>query len=407
MSGSQQRAGVSERLASLDVDSVFVYVGDAVRLDDTPQLVTDRGVTLNTVAASTHSPTSFASLVTGRHPPGHGVEFFQHSIDGSVFRLFDLDDVETLFVNSVSDGAGNDPIFDVLGVDPVHNVDPLECVSEPFAVMERGPGGHAPYGDYDGTAKEYFGDRGHLSDAEIRAEYETALTADAELFERRLETLREFGRLEDTLVVYTSDHGELLGEGGGVGHNFPMRPELVYVPTVFVHPELQSECSEVLMRHVDLLPTVLSALGRTDAARSLDGQAIQNRDRDRPDPPGLTFYDRSYPTRRLPGLSGTLSYRGAWDGSGGHVYAESSLADRLAVYASKLAAGAKSSFLRRRPVVALRSFLRGDHTYGSPSFDRDHGEELLETAESESRSTSRRDLSEAQRQQLRDLGYVE
>jgi hypothetical protein len=142
-------------LGTLNIQNVFVYVGDAVRWDFRPSAVTDRGSTYRTVAASIHSPTSFATLVTGRHPPAHGVSSFENRLPESVPRLFDLEGYETRFVNSVIEQQdGTDPIFSVLDVEPTHTK-PFENLSEPFISIERGPGGHAPYTGTE-TAREYF-----------------------------------------------------------------------------------------------------------------------------------------------------------------------------------------------------------------------------------------------------------
>lgn len=69
--------------------------------------------------------------------------------------------------------------------------------------------------------------------------------------------------LDETLLVFTSDHGELLGEDGRVSHLTPVYPEVVCVPTLFVHPDFpdEDEVEQTFMGRVDLLPTVLSALG--------------------------------------------------------------------------------------------------------------------------------------------------
>ncbi|MFB6225037.1 MAG: sulfatase-like hydrolase/transferase, partial [Candidatus Paceibacteria bacterium] len=61
-------------------------------------------------------------------------------------------------------------------------------------------------------------------------------------------------------MIFCSDHGEFLGESGLVGHGSPLRSESVYVPTVFIHPDISHTGREGLMRHIDLYPTILAAL---------------------------------------------------------------------------------------------------------------------------------------------------
>jgi len=113
----------TEALSRLDVSNVFIYVGDAVRDDFTPEQISSRGVHLRTIAASTHSPTSFASLMTGRYPPRHGVSSFSDQIDSTIPRLLDFESVGTRFLNSIFEhateehGHNVDPIYSVLNAD--------------------------------------------------------------------------------------------------------------------------------------------------------------------------------------------------------------------------------------------------------------------------------------------------
>ncbi len=85
------------------------------------------------------------------------------------------------------------------------------------------------------------------------------------------------GREEPTLIVFTSDHGEALGEHGELTHGLFAYESTLKVPLVLwgagVEPGLDSRSA----RHVDLLPTVLESLGFQPATdlpgRSLFGPA--------------------------------------------------------------------------------------------------------------------------------------
>jgi arylsulfatase A-like enzyme len=50
--------------------------------------------------------------------------------------------------------------------------------------------------------------------------------------------LEQMGLLEDTVVVFCADHGELLGEDGYLGHSFGLREPLLHVPLVVHAPGL-------------------------------------------------------------------------------------------------------------------------------------------------------------------------
>ncbi|HWE34953.1 MAG TPA: sulfatase [Isosphaeraceae bacterium] len=79
-----------------------------------------------------------------------------------------------------------------------------------------------------------------------------------------LDALRRLGRLDDTLVVFTGDQGEPLGEHGYVRRFRPwLYEELVHTPLILRLPRAEFGGTRHLglVQSVDLLPTVLSALG--------------------------------------------------------------------------------------------------------------------------------------------------
>lgn len=392
-----------DKLADLDISNVFIYVGDAVRWDYTPPTLLDQGISCKSIAASIHSPTSFATLATGVHPPNHGVYEFTHQLNEEVNSIFDIPDVDTRFVNSVRDQpSGEDPIFSVLNVEDTEEPTPFESISEPFVVMERGPGGHAPYGDFEGTAWEYFEQLQGKSISTIKTEYEQSVVDDKALFDRRVQELSDRGLLADTLIVYTSDHGELLGENGLLGHNGPMLPALIEVPTVFIHPSLPDESlTEGVFRHIDLLPTVLDMVGVNNA--SLDGKSIC---KSWPLGPGLSFYRVGYPTYNVPGLSGYLEYEGVWDWDGGHIFTNTSFSERLAIFCGKVIRSPKRHFLRRNIFDSMWSYMAGDKTYGKPTIGLSESRELLELVRMEAVESARLDLSKRAEEHLHDLGYL-
>lgn len=400
-----------EYLAELDVSNVYIYVGDAVRYDYVPESVHTRGVSIRTIAASTHSPTSFASLVTGRYPPRHGVETFTNRLDTGIARLFDILDIETGFINSIFAFAirehtgSQDPIYSVLNLDQSKSLE-LSTVSSPFVLMERGPGGHAPYGDFDDTASQYFSDRAGADTSTLQSDYARSIERDADLFEQRIETLRDRGLLDDTLVIYTSDHGEMLGENGLLGHNAPMRPELVYVPTVFAHPELPAvQEHEVSIHHVDILPTVCDLLDRAEEyIPEMDGSSVLSATADEPRP---CFWSNTFLPDSIPILSGRMNYSGAWDSDGGHVFTGTRLPDRMSVLGGKLIRSSKRSYMRRHLGACLRAYLRGDTTYRNPDFSRGNAKRVLESASEDPANSVETTLSNDGRRQLENLGYLE
>ncbi|MBL8857017.1 MAG: sulfatase [Planctomycetes bacterium] len=88
---------------------------------------------------------------------------------------------------------------------------------------------------------------------------------------RLLDALRARGWLEDALVVFTSDHGESLGESNRwFSHGDSLQRELVHVPLIVRPPQSLRENlisgeggrrNGKLVMHLDVWPTVLRAIG--------------------------------------------------------------------------------------------------------------------------------------------------
>jgi len=76
-----------------------------------------------------------------------------------------------------------------------------------------------------------------------------------------LTTLDELGLADETRVIYTSDHGESLGERGHVG-KFLMYEETAGIPFIMAGPDVPTgKVVETPISLVDLYPTILDAVG--------------------------------------------------------------------------------------------------------------------------------------------------
>lgn len=76
-----------------------------------------------------------------------------------------------------------------------------------------------------------------------------------------LDALEDSGRADDTIVVFTSDHGEMVGDHGILG-KCVMYEESVRVPLLIRAPSLSIEQTRVPgnFSHIDLLPTIMDLL---------------------------------------------------------------------------------------------------------------------------------------------------
>lgn len=95
----------------------------------------------------------------------------------------------------------------------------------------------------------------------IRAEYMGNVTLVDQAVGEILDTLEDLGLKENTLVIYTSDHGDLLGDHGAFA-KFVMYEESVRVPFMVRAPWLKhgSDFVEGRISQIDLVPTILDLL---------------------------------------------------------------------------------------------------------------------------------------------------
>jgi arylsulfatase len=73
-----------------------------------------------------------------------------------------------------------------------------------------------------------------------------------------LNYLEEAGLMKNTIIIYTSDHGEMQGEHGLKGKGGNMYENNIHVPLIIYHPEIQGgrHCKN-LTSHLDLAPTFI------------------------------------------------------------------------------------------------------------------------------------------------------
>lgn len=78
-----------------------------------------------------------------------------------------------------------------------------------------------------------------------------------------LDAIRDLGLYDNSLIVWTSDHGEPFGEHGIVRKARPWNyEELVRIPWVIRHPEFgHGEVVDALVQPVDMMPTILDLAG--------------------------------------------------------------------------------------------------------------------------------------------------
>ncbi len=152
---------------------------------------------------------------------------------------------------------------------PRYQADELADKPPHFEIAHKGKLEDSPYrGEYPVAGQGKGADFATISETDVRsgrAYYYTMVKLIDQQMGRILDCLEERGLAENTLVVFTSDHGELLGDHGlwmkGPFHY----EELIRIPLIVRWPEgIQAGQSiQGLCSHVDLVPTILSAIGES------------------------------------------------------------------------------------------------------------------------------------------------
>lgn len=101
--------------------------------------------------------------------------------------------------------------------------------------------------------------------------------------DRQLETLQleleRLGLSRNTVVVFTSDHGEMGGAHGLRGKGPFAYEEAIHVPLQVVHPDVRGgQSCDALTSHIDLVPTLLAIAGvQPGAVADLAGRDLPGR----------------------------------------------------------------------------------------------------------------------------------
>lgn len=408
---------LSELAGENQVDNVLLFVSDSTRYDRLPDRVAERGVTARTIAPSTWTASSLPSITSGRYPTTHQVWRFDTRLPRTPRLLSDPEnvgfDAETIWTHVES--AEKPPLW----INRLTDETPLADLEPPFVHVVHDKGGHSPYGhsfDEWDSSDDFLAEYADRPD-EIVECYEQSVGDSADRFLALVDQLEDRNLLENTLAIFASDHGELLGEsarGGIYGHGAPIVPELTRVPTTFVGAGLpEGERYGPVLSGVDLAPTALSAYG-LDPGSGFDGIDAWNGT-----PPAdrlvrselWTQYTLEFADRTTPLYAATS----LWNGEGGAVFHHNSAAVRTAyafggyLYFEGTAPATRAQMTLGTPLALLRTFAPKTVTYGNVS-DRmlaarsdlpsefDHPPDRDRSADAE---------GSLDKEQLRKLGYIE
>lgn len=110
-------------------------------------------------------------------------------------------------------------------------------------------------------------------------QYKNAVAYNDALFGEMIEVLKKKGLYENSIVIYTSDHGEEFYEYGTYGHNSAFNHAQVQSPLIIKFPGQAPKVINSLTSHVDVVPTLLNHIGvSTPASAYSNGHDLLSAD---------------------------------------------------------------------------------------------------------------------------------
>jgi arylsulfatase A-like enzyme len=283
------------------------------------RLAEDSVMFLNTYASSPWTLPSHVSLLTSLHGVHHQVYYDDESMDPSLVTLADMMRQDHFycaaftgggFVSSVygfskgfgsySDDAGSPfrqdsaehlfrlvsgwldrqkgkDFFLFLHTYQTHN--PYACPF-PYKTMfleEEAKWRHIDLKSHLGGNSGLFKSLSEEDHRNIVALYDGEIRyTDEKLVGPLIQKLKDMGLYDQTLIVFTSDHGEEFYEHHGWGHGHSLYDESLKVPLIIKFPDSRFKGRRIndIVSLVDIFPTVLEETGIDYSTRDIDGQSL-------------------------------------------------------------------------------------------------------------------------------------
>ncbi len=211
---------------------------------------------------------------------GFGQGFEEYDDDAGYVQLT-LERAEA-FLDGLDD---DERFFLYLHTYDVHNFNPPGEYREMFVEPYRGdllPKERLNKFLQGGTTRLEARSFGEAEWRHVKSLYDACIRNVDDQIARLVETLRASGRLDDTLILVTADHGEEFGEHGSSGHGYAMYDESIRVPLILAHPSLAPARVAPQVRLLDVAPTLAALLGLapsetwqgSDLSPLLEGRAL-------------------------------------------------------------------------------------------------------------------------------------
>ena len=255
-------------------------------------------------------------------PPGpgrHGIKFwFQHLANGHYNAMSYAN--KPYLIAGKADGVQHlsgrfTPLHEAdIVINYINNVNGERDTSKPFSLFWAPNPPHSPYsslGDVDPSIYNTHYAGKTIAELGLRSNFVTAagspyiryyfslVTSIDQQLGRVLQALEASGVASNTIVVFTSDHGELMGSQNDTGKN-AFYDEAFLIPLIMRYPGRTTHRIEDLrIAPVDLMPTLLSMMGlKQQIPLSVQGfdysQGILNNDYSQQPKPASALYRKKY-----------------------------------------------------------------------------------------------------------------
>jgi arylsulfatase A-like enzyme len=187
-------------------------------------------------------------------------------------------------------------------------------VMEPHAPYDSTPGTSpaACSGECDTLALLRRGQLGELPEEKLqflKARYEGEVHQADQAFGSLSASLKRRSVFDQSIIVFTADHGEEFREHKGTGHAKTLYQEVIRVPLAFRLPRATGGGGRIAgpVEHLDLMPTLLALVGAAEGSglsgRNLTDALLEGRVRD-PAPPLIVSEARFTTTHKYSARSG-------------------------------------------------------------------------------------------------------
>ena len=151
----------------------------------------------------------------------------------------------------------------------IRGIEHARKVGKPFFIAAHFDDVHHPYRAFRGRSVPTFSD-----DDKDRGNYDRCIANLDNMLRPLMSHIRHLGIWDKTILIITSDHGEEFKEHGKTIHSQACYVESTHVPLIVRVPGFQPKRIKHRVALVDLVPTIVEAVGLPRDGWQLDGQSL-------------------------------------------------------------------------------------------------------------------------------------